>query len=81
DTSVVLKKVKQWLNENDTQTTEMLRSGYPDEEISRVASDHTLTMIIIPAEGNEPSELTKAAAILSDRESGPANRSFVLVTP
>jgi nucleotide-binding universal stress UspA family protein len=81
DTSVVLKKVKKWLNENDTQTTEILRSGYPDEEITRVAGDHPVTMIVIPAEGNEPSELTKAAAILSDRESGPANRSFVLVTP
>ncbi len=78
ETSELLKKVKKLLNEKEVETKEIIRSGYPDEEIIRVADSHPLSMIILPAEANEPSELSKAAAILSDR-GGLSNKPLVLL--
>ncbi len=80
-TSVLIKQVKKALNERQVETKEIIRSGYPDEEIMKTADEYPVSMIIMPAGGNEPSELSKAAAILSDRESGVTNKPLVLVNP
>lgn len=79
ETSLLMKRTKKILNEHRIETKEIVRSGYPDEEILKVADDYPITMIILPPGGNEPSELSKAAVILSDRESGVAGRPFVLM--
>lgn len=79
ETSVLMKRVKKKLNEKHVETKEIIRSGYPDEEIIGVADEYPISMIIMPAEANEPSELSKAAAILSDRESAVTNKPLVLV--
>jgi nucleotide-binding universal stress UspA family protein len=79
ETSVLLKRVKKLLGEKEVETKEIIRSGYPDEEIAKVADDYPVSMIIMPAGANEPSELSKAAAILSDSESGLTNKPLVLV--
>ncbi len=80
-TSVLLRQVKKNLNERRVETKEIIRSGYPDEEILKIADEYPVSMIIMPAGGNEPSELSKAAAILSDREAGITNKPLVLVHP
>jgi nucleotide-binding universal stress UspA family protein len=79
ETAVLLKRVKKLLDEKQVETKETIRSGYPDEEIAKVADDYPLSMIIVPAGGNEPSELSKAAAILSDSESGLTNNPLILL--
>jgi nucleotide-binding universal stress UspA family protein len=78
-TSLVLKNVKKMLDEHAVETKELIRSGYPDEEIVKVADEYPVSMIIMPAEGNEPSELSKAAAILLDRDSATTNNPLVLM--
>jgi len=79
ETSVLMKRVKKNLNERKVETKEIIHSGYPDEEILRVADQYPVSMIIMPTGGNVPSELSKAAAILSDGESGITNKPLVLV--
>jgi nucleotide-binding universal stress UspA family protein len=79
ETSSLIKQVKNSLKERAVVTKEIIHSGYPDEEIMRVADQYPVTMIIMPMGGDAPSELGKAAAILSDRESGIPSRPFVLM--
>jgi len=78
ETSVLLKRVKKSLNEKEVETKEIIRSGYPDEEIAKVADDYPISMILMPSGGNEPSELSKAATILSDSESGLTNKVILV---
>jgi nucleotide-binding universal stress UspA family protein len=78
-TSVMVKQVREKLNERQVEAKEVMCSGYPDEEILKVADGYPVSMIIMPAGGSEPSELTKAATILADRESGVTNKPLVLV--
>jgi nucleotide-binding universal stress UspA family protein len=78
ETSFLLKRTVRLLNENRIEAKEILRSGYPDEEIAKIAADYPLSMIIMPAEGEEPSELSKAAAILSDSDSWITTRPLIL---
>ncbi len=79
ETSLLLKRIKKMLNAKKIETKEIMRSGYPDEEIVKVSDEYPVSMIIMPEEGNTPSELSKAAAILSDRESGLINKPLVLM--
>jgi nucleotide-binding universal stress UspA family protein len=79
ETSSLIKQVKNSLKERAVATKEIIHSGYPDEEIMRVADQYPVTMIIMPMGGDAPSELSKAAAILSDAESGITSRPFVLM--
>ena len=81
ETAALLKQVRKDLSERQVEAKEIIHSGYPDEEILTTADETSLTMIIMPAAGNEPSELSKAAAILSDRESGAVNRPLLLMHP
>jgi nucleotide-binding universal stress UspA family protein len=66
DTTAMVKKAKKVLNEQGVETKEIIRSGYPDEEILRVANEYPVTMIVIPESGETPSELGKAASIILD---------------
>jgi nucleotide-binding universal stress UspA family protein len=61
-----LKKAKKILQDQGIDTKDLFRSGYPDEEIARVAEEYPITMIIVPEGGDTPSELGKAAAMLID---------------
>jgi hypothetical protein len=54
------------LQERGVKTRALLRSGYPDEEILKVAEEYRVSLILLPAGGTTPSELSKAAAILTD---------------
>jgi nucleotide-binding universal stress UspA family protein len=64
--SAGVKKAKKRLNDAGIETKDMILSGYPDEEIVRVAEEYAVSMIIIPSGGDTPSELSKAANILLD---------------
>jgi len=61
-----LKKIRNHLSGQGIEVAETVRSGYPDEEIIAAAKDHSASLILFPAGGKTPSELTKAAAILLD---------------
>ena len=61
-----LKKIKASLSGQGIEVAEVVRSGYPDEEIIDAAKEHSVSLILLPAGGKTPSELTKAAAILLD---------------
>jgi nucleotide-binding universal stress UspA family protein len=54
------------LNNRGIQVEEMLRLGYPDEEIIRTAETSGASMIIIPCDSDQQSELNKAASIILD---------------
>lgn len=78
ETVTILNKTKNVLSREGLPVKEMMRSGYPDEEIMDVAADFPITMIIIPARHEEPSELNKAAAIILDEQER-AKRPVMLV--
>jgi nucleotide-binding universal stress UspA family protein len=61
-----MKKIKKALIGQSIEVSEIVRSGYPDEEILKAAGEHAVSLIILPAGGKLPSELTKAASILLD---------------
>lgn len=70
ETSLIVKRLKEMLDEKRVETREIMRSGYPDEEIVKVASEYPVAMIIFLTEGHKPSELSKAINIIleeSDR--------------
>ena len=61
-----VKKAKKMLGSRGIETKEVVRAGYPDEEIVKVADEYPITMIIVPESGDIPSELGKAASIIID---------------
>jgi len=61
-----VKKVKRLLTVRGLEVSDSMRSGYPDEEILKAAEEFGVSLIMLPAGGKTPSELTKAAAILLD---------------
>jgi nucleotide-binding universal stress UspA family protein len=65
-TAATLKKIKNALSEQRIEVSETVRSGYPDEEILKAADEYSASLIMLPAGGKTPSELTKAASILLD---------------
>jgi nucleotide-binding universal stress UspA family protein len=65
-TSVLTRNLKNILAEQGIDVSIVIRSGYPDEEILKAAEDFSVSLIMLPAGGKTPSELTKAAAILLD---------------
>lgn len=60
-----LKKAKQILRVNGIEVKEILRSGFVDEEILRCAQEYEVSMIMISAYSNRPSELKKAVDIIN----------------
>lgn len=65
-TAATIKKIKNALIEQRIEVSETVRSGYPDEEILKAAKEYSVSLIMLPAGGKTPSELTKAASILLD---------------
>jgi nucleotide-binding universal stress UspA family protein len=65
-TVATMKKIKKALAGQKIEASEIVRSGYPDEEILKAAGEYAASLIILPGGGKTPSELTKAAAILLD---------------
>lgn len=65
-TAATMKKMKNALLEQRIEVTETVRSGYMDEEILKAATEYSVSLIMLPAGGKTPSELTKAAIILLD---------------
>lgn len=66
ETVAAIKKTADVLRERDLDVSQAVRSGYPDEEILKAAEEYAISLIMLPAGGKTPSELTKAASILLD---------------
>jgi nucleotide-binding universal stress UspA family protein len=66
ETSATIGKAKKILQGQGIETKDFIRSGYPDEEIAKVAEEYPISMIVIPEGGDTPSELGKAASMLID---------------
>ena len=66
NTAASVKKIKNVLVGRSIEVGESIRSGYPDEEILKAAEEYAASLIMLPAGGQTPSELAKAAAILLD---------------
>jgi nucleotide-binding universal stress UspA family protein len=64
ETNETLIKIKNALSKENIEILEITRSGYPDEEILKAAEEYSVSLIMLPAGGKTPSELTKAASIL-----------------
>jgi nucleotide-binding universal stress UspA family protein len=79
-TEAALKNAKKLFSKKGIETKELLRSGYPDEEIAKVADEYPVAMIIVPESGDTPSELGKAANIIID-DSDRFKQPVLLVTP
>lgn len=63
-TGAAMKKIKKAIVAQKIEVSEVMRSGYPDEEILKAAGDYSASLIVLPSGGKTPSELTKAAAVL-----------------
>lgn len=66
DTTAAVRKLKHALREQKVEASEVVRAGYPDEEILKAADEFGVSLIMLPSGGKTPSELTKAASILLD---------------
>jgi nucleotide-binding universal stress UspA family protein len=65
-TAAAVRKIRNNLREQGIEASEDIRAGYPDEEILKAADEFSVSLIMLPAGGKTPSELTKAGAILVD---------------
>jgi len=65
-TVAAVKKINVALTKEGVEVLETIKSGYPDEEILKAADEYSVSLIMLPAGGKTPSELTKAAAIILD---------------
>ncbi len=65
-TAAVVKKLRKALDNGKISAEEIIRFGYPDEEILKAADEFSVSLIMLPAGGKTPSELAKAASILLD---------------
>lgn len=64
DTRKSMKEIMQHLGAKGVQTTEVMRPGYPDEEILKAMDEFAASIVIIPTLDDMPSELNKAASII-----------------
>jgi hypothetical protein len=65
-TQVTVKSLASLLAKNGIKSQETIRSGYPDEEILRVAEDRAVSMIVFLKGNHKSAELTKAETIITD---------------
>ncbi len=65
-TAAALHALGKALADRGLRATEVMRSGYPDEEILKAADEYDASLVLLPSGGATPSELTKATAILLD---------------
>ena len=62
--TAAIRKLKKTLVEKGITVSEIVHSGYPDEEILKAAGEHAVSLILLPSGSTVPSELSKAAAII-----------------
>lgn len=65
-TSITVKGLWKILTEKGIDTKEVIRSGYPDEEILKAADENNVSMIVFLTGNKKPSELAKAETIIQD---------------
>jgi len=65
-TTAAVSSLRDALADQGIRAAEVIRAGYPDEEILKAAEEHQASLVLLPSGGSTPSELTKAAAILLD---------------
>lgn len=80
ETGARVNAIEKALAAHDVETKKVVRSGYPDEEILKAAEEFSASMILIPAGGDVPSELSKAAAVILD-EPGRAGSPVLFLSP
>ncbi len=78
ETAETIGHLRQLLRGEGVETKEIMRYGYPDEEIVKVAEEYPISLIVLPERGEMPSELTKAARIILD-ESDRVKRPILLL--
>lgn len=61
-----LKNARKALQSEGIDSSDVLREGYPDEEILKAAEEFNASLVMVPSGGATPSELAKAASILRD---------------
>ena len=66
ETFAKARKLQAALTAQGIRASEIIRPGYPDEEILKAADEYSVSMIILPTGGTTPSELSKAAAVILD---------------
>jgi len=66
DTRGSLREIKKALEATGVEAEELLRPGYPDEEILKAMEEFTVSMLMIPTVDETPSEISKAANIILD---------------
>lgn len=64
-----LQRLRGELEKGGVETKALLRDGYPDEVILAAAEEHAVSLVLLPAGGTTPSELSKAAVILQEEGS------------
>jgi nucleotide-binding universal stress UspA family protein len=79
ETEASVRRVKGLLAGQGIEVRDAIRSGYPDEEILKAAEEHSASLIMLPAGGVTPSELSKAASILL--EEAPHQRLVISLFP
>lgn len=66
ETTASVKALRKAIAALGIETRDAVRSGYSDEEILKAADEFGASLIILPSGGATPSELSKAAAILTE---------------
>jgi nucleotide-binding universal stress UspA family protein len=79
ETSLMLKKADKTVRDRGIESKEIIRAGYPDEEILKAAGEHQISMIMMAETGESPSELSKAGAIISEGSRTLSSKPLVLV--
>ena len=79
DTRESMKDIMQQLQARGIQASEVMRPGYPDEEILKAIDEFAASMVILPTNEDIPSELNKAASIVLEETE--RNKKPVMVLP
>ncbi len=77
-TTAAVLSLREALAEKGLSASEVIRSGYPDDEILKAADELNVSLVMLPSGGTTPSELTKAAAILLE-EPGQLHRPVIVL--
>lgn len=78
ETSAAASRLAEALAAQGVKTASVMSEGFPDEEIMRAADRLSASMVIITSPGEEPSELSKAADIISEETERP-RRPFMVI--
>jgi len=80
-TAATVKKLKTTLKELGMDVSEIIRPGYPDEEILKAADEYAVSLILLPSGGRTPSQLSKAAAVILDEPDKLKRPVFIVPVP